>query len=119
VFGITELHIPATDWRFAVTMVAVCVPFMILVFLLQSRLFTRMLRKTGDWLLFLVSLPQTLMHSLRDASDAAFDSRSVAHVTQPMRRRRRLIVVEETRKRWRWPWENPKSADDEKESGHV
>jgi hypothetical protein len=119
VFGITELHIPATDWRFAVTMVAVCIPFMILVFLLQTRLFTRMLRKMGDWLLFLVSLPGTLMHSLRDASDAAHDSRSTAHVAQPMRRKRRVIMVEETRKRWRWPWENPKAAEDEKEAGQV
>ncbi|WYZ34216.1 hypothetical protein EsH8_I_000492 [Colletotrichum jinshuiense] len=37
VFGITEFTIPAEDWRFPVTMVCVCVPFVVLLILLQTR----------------------------------------------------------------------------------
>ncbi|OLN96068.1 hypothetical protein CCHL11_03181 [Colletotrichum chlorophyti] len=37
VFGITEFTIPAQDWRFAVTMVCVCVPFIVVLILLQTR----------------------------------------------------------------------------------
>ncbi|KAK1979665.1 hypothetical protein LZ30DRAFT_596412 [Colletotrichum cereale] len=37
VFGITEFTIPPHDWRFAVTMVCVCVPFILALILLQTR----------------------------------------------------------------------------------
>ncbi|KAM0324841.1 hypothetical protein ACHAQA_007807 [Verticillium albo-atrum] len=37
VFGITEFTIPPSDWRFAITMVCVCVPFILLLILLQTR----------------------------------------------------------------------------------
>ncbi|KAK1964724.1 hypothetical protein LY78DRAFT_581874 [Colletotrichum sublineola] len=37
VFGITEFKIPPQDWRFAVTMVCVCVPFILALILLQTR----------------------------------------------------------------------------------
>ncbi|KAF9873510.1 GTPase-activator protein for ras-like GTPase containing protein [Colletotrichum karsti] len=37
VFGITEFTISPQDWRFAVTMVCVCVPFIIALILLQTR----------------------------------------------------------------------------------
>ncbi|KAJ0160993.1 hypothetical protein CTA2_6964 [Colletotrichum tanaceti] len=37
VFGITEFTIPAQDWRFPVTMVCVCVPFILALILLQTR----------------------------------------------------------------------------------
>ncbi|PTB61992.1 hypothetical protein BBK36DRAFT_1094709, partial [Trichoderma citrinoviride] len=39
VFGITEFTIPVTDWRFPLTLVLVCVPFMILLYLIQTRPF--------------------------------------------------------------------------------
>ncbi|KAE9572380.1 hypothetical protein CGCF415_v008555 [Colletotrichum fructicola] len=37
VFGITEFTISPQDWRFAVTMVCVCVPFLIALIMLQTR----------------------------------------------------------------------------------
>ncbi|KAH8886482.1 hypothetical protein GQ53DRAFT_657891 [Thozetella sp. PMI_491] len=37
VFGITEFTIAADDWRFPVTMVSVCVPFFLLILVLQTR----------------------------------------------------------------------------------
>ncbi|KAK0625298.1 hypothetical protein B0T17DRAFT_492557 [Bombardia bombarda] len=37
VFGITTFDISAEDWRFPVTMVAVCVPFFLLIVMLQTR----------------------------------------------------------------------------------
>ncbi|KAM0278788.1 hypothetical protein ACHAQH_004979 [Verticillium albo-atrum] len=37
VFGITEFTIPPSDFRFALTMVLVCVPFILLLILLQTR----------------------------------------------------------------------------------
>ncbi|GKT55688.1 LOW QUALITY PROTEIN: GTPase-activator protein for Ras-like GTPase containing protein [Colletotrichum tofieldiae] len=37
VFGMTEFTIPAQDWRFPVTMVCVCVPFILALILLQTR----------------------------------------------------------------------------------
>lgn len=36
VFGMQTFTISPTDWRFAVTMIAVCVPFFILIFVLQT-----------------------------------------------------------------------------------
>ncbi len=36
VFGITTLDVSPTDWRFAVTLVAVCVPFFVLILVLQT-----------------------------------------------------------------------------------
>ncbi len=36
VFGITTLDVRPTDWRFAVTLVAVCVPFFVLILVLQT-----------------------------------------------------------------------------------
>ncbi|KAJ2899935.1 hypothetical protein MKZ38_002734 [Zalerion maritima] len=46
VFGITEFHIPTDDWRFAVTMVLVCIPFLFFV-LTQTRTGNRLMRKAG------------------------------------------------------------------------
>ena len=43
----TVFTIPATDWRFALVMVLVCVPFMLLITFLQTRSFGVLLRKLG------------------------------------------------------------------------
>jgi len=43
----TVFTIPATDWRFALVMVLVCVPFMLLITFLQTRSFGILLRKLG------------------------------------------------------------------------
>ncbi|POS71483.1 hypothetical protein DHEL01_v210118 [Diaporthe helianthi] len=48
VFGITEFTISADDWRFPVTMVGVCVPFFLLIFVLQTRAGMRAVRQIGD-----------------------------------------------------------------------
>ncbi|KAK7745892.1 hypothetical protein SLS53_002611 [Cytospora paraplurivora] len=50
VFGITEFTISANDWRFPVTMVSVCVPFFLLIFILQTRAGMRGVRRVGDLL---------------------------------------------------------------------
>ncbi|KAJ0114398.1 hypothetical protein J7T55_010787 [Diaporthe amygdali] len=50
VFGITEFTISADDWRFPVTMVGVCVPFFLLIFILQTRGGMRAVRKIGDFI---------------------------------------------------------------------
>ncbi|KZZ94236.1 Mg2+ transporter protein, CorA-like/Zinc transport protein ZntB [Moelleriella libera RCEF 2490] len=60
VFGITEFTIPATDWRFAVTMVLVCVPFMALVLLLQTRVFTLVVARVRRTLLLVFTYPYRL-----------------------------------------------------------
>jgi hypothetical protein len=43
----TVFTVPATDWRFPLTMILVCVPFMLLVTFLQTRSFGVLLRKLG------------------------------------------------------------------------
>ncbi|ROW02459.1 hypothetical protein VMCG_06145 [Cytospora schulzeri] len=48
VFGITQFTFTANDWRFPVTMVAVCVPFFLLIFILQTRAGMRAIKKLGD-----------------------------------------------------------------------
>ena len=50
VFSITTLNIDYRDWRFAVTMVAVCVPFFFLIFVLQTRVGIDTAKKAGQLL---------------------------------------------------------------------
>lgn len=47
VFGITTFDISATDWRFPVTMVSACIPFFILILVLQTRAAMVAVRKFG------------------------------------------------------------------------
>ncbi|KAJ9148616.1 GTPase-activator protein for ras-like GTPase containing protein [Pleurostoma richardsiae] len=47
VFGITEFTISASDWRFPVTMVAVCIPFFLLILILQTRAGMEAVKKVG------------------------------------------------------------------------
>lgn len=47
VFGITTLTISPTDWRFPVTLVSVCIPFFILIMVLQTRAAMEAVRKCG------------------------------------------------------------------------
>ncbi|KAF7531639.1 hypothetical protein G7Z17_g13714 [Cylindrodendrum hubeiense] len=81
VFGMTEFSIPATDWRFAVTMVLVCVPFMLLITLLQTRSFGLLVSKLSA----IAALPGRLIALIirRDSRDAeAPDNRSSAALSQ-------------------------------------
>ncbi|KAM0564481.1 hypothetical protein ACHAPJ_000695 [Fusarium lateritium] len=97
VFGMTAFTIPATDWRFALTMILVCVPFMLLITFLQTHSFSLLLRKLSA----IGSVPARIFNRFRrrprDAVDVP-DNRSIAAVrprrssgTWPMRR-------------MTWPW---------------
>lgn len=93
----TEFNMDADEWPFALTMVLVCVPFMLVVILLQTRLFTRLLLKI--W-----SPVYERLAWLWDADVAA------AQDMHPQGRKRRTIVVAgakaaATQWRW-WPWKH-------------
>lgn len=75
VFGMTAFTIPATDWRFALTMILVCVPFMLLIMLLQTRSFGLLLRK----LAVVGAIPARLLRRKTRDTDIP-DSRSVARL---------------------------------------
>ncbi len=47
VFGITQFDISADNWRFPVTMVSVCVPFFLLILVLQTRAGMDLAKKLG------------------------------------------------------------------------
>ncbi|KLU84750.1 hypothetical protein MAPG_03786 [Magnaporthiopsis poae ATCC 64411] len=47
VFGITEFNISPDDWRFATTMVCVCVPFFVLIVVLQTQAGMEMCKRLG------------------------------------------------------------------------
>jgi hypothetical protein len=47
VFGITTFDVSVTDWRFPVTLVSVCIPFFILILVLQTRAAMDLVRKCG------------------------------------------------------------------------
>ncbi|KAL7918198.1 hypothetical protein ACQKWADRAFT_304764 [Trichoderma austrokoningii] len=119
VFGITELHIPVTDWRFPVTMVLVCVPFLILLYLIQTRPFIQCIQKIHDMshalVHLLVGLLPRLFHKLD--SSARKDARSVSALSPSKGRKRRLtmrravdcgpgggVVNSNTKPLWRQPW---------------
>ncbi|KAH7156841.1 cora-like Mg2+ transporter protein-domain-containing protein [Dactylonectria macrodidyma] len=105
VFGMTEFEIPATDWRFAVTMVLVCVPFMLLISLLQTRSFGLLVTKLSA----AASLPRRLFafvlsRGSRDSDPP--DNRSTAALSQ-----RRVPVRRAGR--WTWPWGSRRAQLDE------
>lgn len=97
----TAFEIPATDWRFPVTMVMVCVPFMVLISLLQTRTFTKCVDKItagGKWIL---SIPGWLLKKITESSDPR-----VAEKKPPRRGRKRRLVVDADGGReelwWKW-----------------
>lgn len=49
VFGITEFQFSADDWRFPLTMVTVCIPFFVLIFILQTRAGSDAVKKLGNF----------------------------------------------------------------------
>ncbi|KAL7797245.1 hypothetical protein V8C37DRAFT_304448 [Trichoderma ceciliae] len=131
VFGITELHIPVTDWRFPVTMVLVCVPFMVLLPFIQC------VQKIHQMAHSLALLPIRLFRLLRHhlfnepVSSAPQDARSVSALSPSKGRKRRLIVgrragcgngVGNTAKRsWRrpWAWMRRAASGEESDLGRV
>ncbi|CAF3576032.1 unnamed protein product [Fusarium graminearum] len=79
VFGMTVFTIPATDWRFALTMILVCVPFMLLITFLQTRSFGVLLRKLGAIGGAVAHIFNSLRRHAQDSADVS-DNRSVAAV---------------------------------------
>ncbi|KAI5462323.1 cora-like Mg2+ transporter protein-domain-containing protein [Mariannaea sp. PMI_226] len=110
VFGMTEFTIPATDWRFPVTMVLVCVPFMLLILLLQTRSFALVVAKLGT----AVTIPakRTISFLRRASRDPEIpDNRSTLGPSQ-----RRM----QFRRGERWSWHlgmRGKPADEEPDLG--
>jgi uncharacterized membrane protein YgcG len=99
VFGITEFTIPVTDWRFPLTMVLVCVPFMILLYLIQTRPFIQTIQALHRAANSLALLPAKLLRLLllrcrepdpSSSSSSAQDSRSGSASLSPKGRKRRL-----------------------------
>ncbi|KAH6605991.1 gtpase-activator for ras-like gtpase containing [Trichoderma cornu-damae] len=131
VFGITELHIPVTDWRFPVTMVLVCVPFIVLLYLIQTRPFIQCVQKIHRMSHSLALLPLRLFRLLRhlfresDPSAAAQDARSISALSPPKGRKRRLIVGrragDAAKLSWRrpWAWMRRAASGDENDLGRV
>ncbi|KAM5355686.1 hypothetical protein ACJ41O_002332 [Fusarium nematophilum] len=115
VFGMTVFTIPATDWRFALTMILVCVPFMLLITLLQTRSFGLLLRKLSA----LGAAPARLFTRLRHRSprDADVpDNRSTVGATR-LRRSTGTWPRLWAGRRLTWPWgeEAPRGEVDELE----
>lgn len=81
----TDFTIPANDWRFALTMVLVCIPFMVVIVLLQTRSFTLLLRKLGTAL-------STLLALVRFWEPDVIDNRSTP--ARPRGRKKRLAAVD-------------------------
>ncbi|KAK3942007.1 hypothetical protein QBC46DRAFT_83929 [Diplogelasinospora grovesii] len=50
VFGITTFNISAEDWRFPVTMVSVCIPFFLLILILQTRAGMDAIKRCGRFI---------------------------------------------------------------------
>lgn len=95
----TMFTIPADDWRFAVTMVLVCVPFMLLITVLQTRSFALVASKLGAAVTFPARLFARIVLRRRGSRDGAEvpDNRSTATLSQ---RRVRVRRAGE----WSWPW---------------
>ncbi|KYK54793.1 hypothetical protein DCS_06753 [Drechmeria coniospora] len=106
VFGITQFTIPATDWRFPLTMVLVCVPFMLVVLHFQTRSFTvlsRALHAAATYIASRFRDHQPSLPSPTGPPSALPASRSTAG------RKRRLLAEAGGRAagnpgRWRWLW---------------
>ncbi|KAF4968789.1 hypothetical protein FZEAL_10342 [Fusarium zealandicum] len=116
VFGMTDFIIPANDWRFALTMILVCVPFMLLITLLQTRSFGLLLRKLSALGAAPARLFARLRHRPRDADVP--DNRSTAGATRLRRRGGtwpQLWTVTSARLTWPWGAAAPGVEEDELE----
>ncbi|KAM6479029.1 hypothetical protein HDV62DRAFT_163078 [Trichoderma sp. SZMC 28011] len=133
VFGITEFTIPVTDWRFPLTMVLVCVPFMILLYLIQTRPFIQCLQtlqRTTQALALLPTRCLRLFLQFREPDPSAQDSRAASTPSSPKTRKRRLIVgrrgggggnVTGAAISWRrpWAWMRRAAGGEESDLGRV
>jgi hypothetical protein len=136
VFGITTLDIQADDWRFPVTMVTVCVPFFVLIFVLQTRAGISALRKSGKYIdrhasrFFSPSDRRQLQQQHSSAGPGIEGSQHYPGPDGRRRRRRRELKrtqsgfsvnggasdTERRARNWyRFPWRKRKAKQDSKE----
>lgn len=102
----TEFSIPADDWRFAIAMVLVCIPFMILVFLLQTRICAVLLRRAASWVTRKFTYGLAWVRAGSDAGAGDRDNWSTAPTAVRMGRKRRLMAMEgEKKESSTWPWD--------------
>lgn len=100
-------------------MVLVCVPFMLLVFLLQTRMFTLLLGEAAALASRLVSLPLAWIARLRERDEnQPSDNWSTAPTAPPMGRKRRLVAME-NRGRGRWPWNRWMGTSEDRDGTKV
>ncbi|KAL7810052.1 hypothetical protein V8C44DRAFT_124175 [Trichoderma aethiopicum] len=134
VFGITEFTIPVTDWRFPLTLVLVCVPFMILLYLIQTRPFIQTIQALHRTAKALALLPAHLLRLLllrcRQPDFSAQDSRSVPTALSSKGRKRRLTLRRRRGGgaaggrdggswRWLWGWLRRRAGGEDDELGRV
>ncbi|KAG8409774.1 hypothetical protein J3458_018856 [Metarhizium acridum] len=94
-------------------MVLVCIPFMALIFLLQTRIFTVVVGDLYRFILRAVTFPYRMFTGAlqQDAPDV----RSV-YLAKGRKRRPRMRVVNEqlpVSSRWKWPWQKRYSGEGE------
>jgi hypothetical protein len=98
-------------------MVLVCVPFMLLVVLLQTRIFTLLLHKAASLVKRAAALALFWLAQLRAGDDQPpSDSWSTAPEAMPMGRKRRLMAMEGHRDKGRWPWSRWLGGRDKEEN---
>ncbi|KAK8922527.1 hypothetical protein VCV18_006583 [Metarhizium anisopliae] len=98
-------------------MVLVCIPFMALIFLLQTRIFTVVVGELYRFILWVVTFPYRMFTGALEQD--APDNRSV-HLAKGRKRRLRMRVANEqppVSSRWKWPWQ--KRWNGEGELGKV
>ncbi|QLI67606.1 uncharacterized protein G6M90_00g043920 [Metarhizium brunneum] len=113
---ISMIFLPLT-FVTAITMVLVCIPFMALIFLLQTRIFTVVVGELYRFILRVVTFPYRMFTGALEQD--APDNRSV-HLAKGRKRRLRMRVANEqppVGSRWKWPWQ--KRWNGEGELGRV
>jgi len=85
VFGITELPIPPSDWRFPVVMVSVCVPFFTIIIVLQTRAGMNAVRNVGRAMDGYFHPGR--LHTLREKKVQALTAKVVEEKNKQQRRR--------------------------------
>lgn len=118
----TEFSIPADDWRFALAMVLVCIPFIILVLLLQTRICAVLMAKAATWIKERFTYGLAWLRAGRDTGGG--DNWSTAPTAARMGRKRRLMALDEEGRRgsggWIWEgWLNGKGEGREGREGRV
>lgn len=106
VFGMTNFTIPATDWRFAVTMATVSLPFLVVMVLVQTGIFIVVLRGVYDSTQRIVGFPYRVAMEALTLSGRL--KTSGTHGAKKRDERIKTPFNDEksvTSSRWKWPWD--------------